>query len=154
MNRAGLTICFAAACFGMSTAQQSREIIENAVYRHTTPAAMPNHGGNGVGWNPGHLVLFKGTIRGIQQSAPMQDGKSWVSLLVRLSNGGTALVELGPKDYVDAQGLRFRMKSQVWVAGSKSYTTGGDSVILAKRLNYDGDRPSFRREDGRPFWER
>lgn len=153
MNRAGLTVCLAAAISGAALAQQSRKIIEDAVYRHTAPAPGPSLGGNALGWNPGHLVLFKGTIRGIQESAQMNDGKSWVSLLVKLSNGGTALVELGPKDYVEAQGLRFRMKSSLWISGSKTFTASGDSVILAKRLNYDGHRPSFRREDGRPFWE-
>lgn len=153
MNRAGLSLALATAFVVGAFAQQSRKIIEDSVYRHTSTAPTLNRGGNPLGWNPGHLVLFKGTIRGIQESAPMHDGKSWVSLLVKLGNGGTALVELGPKEYVEAQSLRLRMKAPIWVSGSKSYSPNGDSVILAKRLNFDGHRPSFRRDDGRPFWE-
>ena len=150
MKRLAHAMTFAAVSCGAALAQNS-----------ATPSAVLPMSSNGAGslrqpmlkWNPHQTLLLKGTIKGIQQSARMADGKSWVSLLVKLSNGGTALVELGPQDYVDAQGLRFRMRSEVWVAGSKVFAPNGDSVILAERLRYDEMRPSFRRPDGKPFWE-
>lgn len=153
MKRAGTFIWLTLAGVAAMAQQQDRELIENAVYRHTAPKPGPVLGGRTLNWNPTHVVLFKGSIAGILESAPMADGKSWLSLLVKLKNGGTALVELGPKDYVDAQGLRLRMKAPLWVAGSKSWTEGGDSVILAQRLNFDGFRPAFRAPDGKPFWK-
>lgn len=154
MNRAGWTLCFAMSGWMAADAQVGRKPLENAVYPASHVSARPNMGGAPLSWNPGHMVLFKGTVRGIQHSAPMADGKSWVSLLVKLKNGGTAFVELGPRDYVEAQSLRLRVKAPIWVAGSKTFTDSGDSVILAQRVNFDGHRPSFRRPDGRPFWER
>jgi hypothetical protein len=76
-----------------------------------------------------------------------------VLLLVTLKDGGTAMVELGPKDYVDAQGLYLHTKESIWVAGCKSWVDEKDSIILAQRVNYRGSRPSFRKEDGTPFWK-
>jgi hypothetical protein len=152
MRRIGFTATFAlAGCAAM--AQQGNTIAEDAVYRATS-SPKTNMGGQPLAWNPGHVVLFKGLIKGIQESAPMADGKSWTSLLVKLPNGGTALVELGPKDYVDAQSMRLRMNAPIWVAGSKAYTDNLDSVILAQRLNFDTSRHAFRRADGQPFWVR
>lgn len=151
MRRTGLTV-FAIAAGCAALAQQGKNLAEEAVIRHTTPPKVSN-AGNRLMWNPGHVLLFKGRITGIQESAPMEDGRSWTSLLVKLSNGGTALVELGPKDYVDAQSMRLRLKASIWVAGSKAYTENGDSVILAQRLNFDESRHAFRTEDGKPFWK-
>lgn len=153
MNRLGVSVILAVACFGTALAQKRVNLAEDAISRRNASPAVAAKAPT-LNWNPHNTVLFKGTIRGIHESAPLQDGKSWVSLLVKLSNGGTAYVELGPKDYVDAQSMRLRTKAKIWVAGSKVFAPNGDSVILAQRVNFDEMRPSFRRPNGKPFWER
>ncbi len=140
-----------------AAAQQDRALIERSIERahsntnNSRPAVKP---GQPTPWNDSLPVLFKGVITGRMASAPYTNGKSYFLLLVKLKNGGTAMVELGPTDYVEAQGLDFRMGQPIWIAGCKSWTDKNDSVILAERVNYEGFRPSFRRKDGTPFWEK
>jgi hypothetical protein len=153
MNRLGLCTLIAVTCFGSALAQVQRAGLDETGHRYYTPPAAARRAPT-LNWNSNQTVLFKGNIKGLVESAPLADGKSWTTLLVKLGNGGTAMVELGPRDYVNAQGLHFRMNAPVWVAGSKVYDQNGGSVILAQRLNFDESRPSFRRADGKPFWER
>jgi hypothetical protein len=133
--------------------QQDRQLVEDAMLMRANrekAAAQPRHEAYGQ-WNAGFKVLFKGQVFGTMV-APDAQGVPQVTLMVKSSNGGLSEVLLGPKDYVDAQGLRFNLKAPIWVAGSKTWD--GDSwVILAQRLNVDHFRPSFRRKDGTPYWQ-
>ncbi len=132
---------------------QSQEIIEDAINRpHNLAKAANKAAAAKVAiWNPDAMVLFKGKILGKQEGAPYADGKMYTTLLVKTKEGGVAMVELGPKKYVDAQSIRLTMGKEIWVSGSKSWVNG-DSIILADRLNVDGFKPSFRKADGTPFW--
>lgn len=132
---------------------QSRDIIEDANNRPNALASAANKASSAkvAAWNPDAMVLFKGKIMGKQEGAPNADGRVYTTLLVKTKQGGVAMVELGPKKYVDAQSIRLTMGKEIWVSGSKSWVNG-DSIILADRLNVDGFKPSFRKADGTPFW--
>lgn len=133
--------------------QQDRKLVEDAMdlkYRNEL-ATLRARSAPVAEWNNGHKVLFKGKIVGKQVGAAQRDGKQYTTLLVRTKEGGTAMVELGPAKYVEAQGFRFDLGTELWVAGSKTWVNN-DSLILAERLNVGGFRPAFRRSDGRPFW--
>lgn len=117
-------------------------------------AASPKLGAAKPGaWNDSQKVTFKGTISGIMTGAPYSDGKKYVTLLVKLADGISWMVELGPKDYVEAQALELKVKEQIWVAGCKCDPNDKDSLILAERVNFNGMRPSFRKANGTPFWK-
>lgn len=139
-----------AAIVGSASAQQDRELIERSANKNARPKWSTVAARN-ANWNPDHQVLFKGSIRAVQVSVPQADGRKYVHLLVKLVNGGTAMVELGPKEYVEAQGLDLRMKATIWIAGAKTYVNAG-SMVVAQRVNYDGARPAFRLPDGSPLW--
>lgn len=146
-------ICGVASFAVLGQNQQSQSLIEESIDRRAVAArreAEATMAGRPE-WNPGFNVLFKGKIVGQSTTAPQRDGKSYFTLLVKTSNGGVAMVELGPGDYVEAQGLRFQNGAEIWVSGSKTWS-GDDSIILAQRINYGGFRPSFRKADGAPFW--
>jgi len=133
-------------------APQQNVLVENKLERDAAAAkraAMkPERLG---GWNDGFKVLFKGKIMG-EMTVPDEDGRMMQSIMVKSANGGVTRVQLAPKEWVEAAALRFYENTPIWVAGSKSWD-GYAWVVHAQRVNMEGVRPSFRREDGTPFWE-
>ncbi|HVL37747.1 MAG TPA: hypothetical protein VM328_00020 [Fimbriimonadaceae bacterium] len=113
---------------------------------------VPKNGPMFAKFDPQKMVTFSGRVIGIEVSAPANHPVPNVSLLVKLSNGGTALVELGPKPYLDHQRMAVRLKDTVKITGSKVFEKGGDSAILATEVNHNGFRVALRNADGKPFW--
>jgi hypothetical protein len=151
MNRAGLTALLAAALVASVFAQQDRKLAARA---GVAPAVAGKKlaPGRTPAWSAEQMVSFKGEIRGIQQSAPLEDGKSWTSLLVKLPNGGTALVDLGPSDFVAAHKLNLKLRDTIQVTGAKVLAPNGDSIVLAQKLEHKGSKPVLRNAEGKPFW--
>ncbi|MBN9501044.1 MAG: hypothetical protein BGO01_06905 [Armatimonadetes bacterium 55-13] len=96
-------------------------------------------------WDPKSVVAFEGRLIGVVQSPKSVD------LMVKLKNGGTAFVELGPKRYFDGQAVHLSAKDPVKVSGSK-VMVNGESLILCQELRHKGSKIAFRTPDGRPFW--
>lgn len=103
------------------------------------------HYAGSASWNPQTVISFEGKVMGKIESSRSVD------LMVKLKNGGTAFVELGPKAYFDAQMIRLNPQDPVKIQGSK-VMVNGESLILCQELRHQGDRAAFRNKDGRPFW--
>lgn len=103
------------------------------------------HYAGSAAWDSKTVVSFEGKLMGMIQSAKSVD------LMIKLKNGGTAFVELGPKIYFDAQALRLTKQDGLKIRGSK-VMVNGESLILCQELRHNGSKIAFRTEDGRPFW--
>lgn len=96
-------------------------------------------------WDSETVISFQGRVMGMIQSAKSVD------LMVKLQNGGTAFVELGPKEYFDGQSVHITPDDNVKVRGSK-VMVNGESLVLCQELRHHGSKIAFRTLDGRPFW--
>jgi hypothetical protein len=120
---------------------------------YATDKAVANSKGTGwythyngsANWDPKTVISFEGKVLGMIQS------NRSVDLMVKLKNGGTAFVELGPKAYFDGQSVRISAQDSVKVRGSK-VMVNGESLVLCQELRHTGSRIAFRTQDGRPFW--
>src|SRR5688572_26130539 len=84
-------------------------------------------------YGKGMAAEFKGQVVGIERSAPMKGMDVNVALLVKATNGGTAMVDLGPAWFVDNLPTKVKMKSWVTVRGSK-VSVNGSSTTLAQKV--------------------
>lgn len=99
----------------------------------------------------GKMVDFAGAVIGVQRGAPMPGMSESVTLLVKAKNGGTAMVDLGPAWYVDRQSVKFKVRDNVRVSGSK-VLINGQTTILAQQITKNNRVLYLRGEDGWPMW--
>jgi hypothetical protein len=97
------------------------------------------------------MVTFSGKIRGIQVMPPMRGMADGAILLVKASNGGTALVDVGPAWFIDNQPIRFNMRDTINVTGSK-IIVDGRGTIIASRISKGSNVLVLRNEGGVPLW--
>jgi hypothetical protein len=97
------------------------------------------------------MVTFSGKITGIQVMPPMRGMADGATILVKASNGGTALVDLGPAWFVNNQPIRFKVRDRVNVTGSK-VIVDGRGTILASRISKGNDVLVLRNIGGQPLW--
>jgi len=109
------------------------------------PTGWYTHYQGSASWDPNTIISFQGRVTGMIQSAKSVD------LMVKLQNGGTAFVELGPKNYFDGQAVHISPDDTVKVRGSK-VMVNGESLVLCQELRHSGSKIAFRTLDGRPFW--
>lgn len=103
------------------------------------------HYSGSAAWDAKSVISFDGKVIGIVQSAKSVD------LMVRLANGGTAFVELGPKEYFDGQALHLSPTDSVKIRGSK-VMVNGESLVLCQEIRHRGSKIAFRTPEGKPFW--
>ncbi len=103
------------------------------------------HFAGSAAWDPKSVISFEGKLMGMVQSSRSVD------LMVKLKNGGTAFVELGPKQYFDGQALHLTPQDGLKIRGSK-VNVNGETLILCQELRHKGSKIAFRTSDGRPFW--
>ena len=137
-----LTTIFAATLLtqqgsGLSEADRAME--------KARPTGWYTHYQGSATWDSNTIISFQGHVQGMVQSMKSVD------LMVKLDNGGTAFVELGPKNYFDGQALHISPDDVVKVRGSK-VMVNGESLILCQELRHKGSKVAFRTLDGRPFW--
>jgi hypothetical protein len=118
--------------------------VDSAVSKSKGTGWYTHYAGSAT-WDPKTVISFEGKVLGVIQS------NRSVDLMVKLKNGGTAFVELGPKPYFDGQALRISSQDMVKVRGSK-VMVNGESLVLCQELRHSGSRIAFRTQDGRPFW--
>ncbi len=122
----------------------------------------PQATGNVLGWgkpslqgatfDPNFKVGFKGKVVGVEIYPIEKGGPLKVDALVKLKNGGTALVDLGPKAWLDQHHIKIRVKDTLYVAGSKVFINGL-SVILPSKINRGGVKVALRNSSGQPAWD-
>ena len=129
----------------MLTQQSKPDIAADKAVANAKGTGWYTHYAGSASWDPNTVISFEGRLIGMVQS------EKSVDLMVKLKNGGTAFVELGPKRYFDAQSARLLKKDQLKIRGSK-VMVGGESLILCQELRHNGSKIAFRTPDGRPFW--
>jgi len=133
----------------LATTVLTQQSVRNADADRAVEKARPNgwytHYQGSAAWDPETVISFQGHVKGMIQSAKSVD------LMVKLPNGGTAFVELGPKEYFDGQAVNITADDTVKVRGSK-VMVNGESLVLCQELRHHGSNIAFRTLDGRPFW--
>jgi len=120
---------------------------------------LVSYGSGGFGMNSAYaklynratVVTFHGKISGITIGSPMAGVANSVRLIVRSTNGGSSLVEVGPQWFVNYQPLKFHVKDKVTVTGSKIFIDGRGS-IMAQKIVIGRQAMVLRSVAGQPFW--
>lgn len=126
------------------TQQRTGYSLDKAVANSKGTGWYTHQAGSGS-WDPKTVISFEGKLMGMVQSARSVD------LMVKLKNGGTAFVELGPKAYFDGQALHLQAQDSIKIRGSK-VNVNGESLVLCQEIRHKGSKVAFRTTDGRPFW--
>lgn len=102
-------------------------------------------------YTPSTVITFSGVVTGRTVSPPVDGMAEAVLLLVRSSNGGTSLVDLGPAWFVNHQVAQIRVRDIVKVTGSK-VILGAKPVILANQVVRANQVLALRDPSGVPYW--
>lgn len=132
---------------GSMLTQQStaRSVAVDRAVENSKGTGWYTHYAGSATWDSKTVISFEGKLMGMIQSAKSVD------LMIKLNNGGTAFVELGPKNYFDNQALRLYKQDNLKIRGSK-VMVNGESLVLCQELRHNGSKIAFRTQDGRPFW--
>lgn len=102
-------------------------------------------------FDPSRVFVFTGRVIGVDVSAPRREVEPGVAVLIRMGNGRSALVELGPLAFLRERGLMPRMGDEIDFAGSKLLAEQGSSY-LASRMRRGTSEARLRTVEGRPLW--
>jgi len=127
------------------TQQVSRADLKDRSFENAKSTGWYTHYAGSAAWDSKSLIQFNGKVIGLIESTKSVD------LMVKAQGGGTAFVELGPKEYFEGQALHISAQDPVKVSGSK-VMVNGESLILCQELRHKGSKIAFRTQDGRPFW--
>lgn len=119
-----------------------------------SPTAYPGwHEGSTLNgpFDPNRVFVFSGKVIGVDVSAPRSEVAPGVAILIRLGDGRSALVELGPLAYLEQRGARPRMGEVLDFAGSKVFD-GYGTTYLASRIKRGRVETTLRSVEGRPLW--
>lgn len=130
---------------GALITQQSQNMATDKAVANSKANGWYTHYAGSASWDAKTVISFEGKVMGMVQSDRSVD------LMVKLKNGGTAFVELGPKNYFDGQALHLQAQDGVKIRGSK-VNVNGESLILCQEIRHKGSKVAFRTTDGRPFW--
>jgi len=125
-----------------------------------TPAQnLTSYGSGGFGMNSSYAKLynrssvltFRGKVTGITVGNAFPGAGNSVRLIVRATNGGSMLVEVGPQWFVDNQRLKLHLKDKIAVTGSKVLLDNRGS-IMAQKIVKGRVVMVLRDTAGHPYW--
>jgi hypothetical protein len=97
-------------------------------------------------------VTFTGTVTGVANTALFSQNMSpGITLFVRATNGGMAVVDLGPRWFVEQQRPAIQPGDRVTVTGSKVFVDN-ESRILTRTLVRNNQVMYLRETSGFPMW--
>lgn len=136
-----------------------RILIAAAVLMATAAAAAPTDPGL-AGWGRGlaydrqydsaYEVYAPSRVLRIEHFVPQPGMSDGVRAFV-VTGAESVWVHLGPAVFVEAQDVKLAVGDLVVVVGSH-VRIGGESVILAARVQKDGRMLKLRDDNGRPAW--
>jgi hypothetical protein len=129
----------------MLTQQISRADLKDRSFENAKSTGWYTHYAGRAAWDAKSVIQFSGKVIGLIESAKSVD------LMVKVEGGGTAFVELGPKEYFDGQALHISSQDAVKISGSK-VMVNGESLVLCQELRHKGSKIAFRTLTGKPFW--
>ncbi len=104
-------------------------------------------------YDPSHMITFSGKVTGESISPPFKGMDPAATMLVKSSNGGTSLVDLGPAWFINHQSTTLNVRDQVTVTGSK-VMVNGHGTILASKIVVNHNRSLVLRDThGYPAWD-
>lgn len=103
-------------------------------------------------FNPAKIQTIKGTIENVSTFTPQRGAPEGLLLTVKMDNGQTATVHVGPQQYVQQKGFTLKKGDQVTVTGSET-THNGQTVVIATQLQSNGKTLQLRTNTGQPLWQ-
>lgn len=113
-------------------------------------------------WEPGSAYnrlynrqreqMLRGEVMEVEKFSFREGGREGVRVVVRDEQGRRHVVHLGPAKYVERQTVTIREGDDVEITGS-SVTFMGQPVILARKVEKDGQTLELRDAQGRPNWD-
>jgi len=104
-------------------------------------------------FDPNRVFVFSGKVIGVDVSSPRIEVAPGVAVLIRLGDGRSALVELGPLAFLELKSARPRIGEVLDFAGSKVFD-GLGTTYLASRVKHGRTETVLRTVEGRPMWTR
>jgi len=119
-------------------------------------AGQPDHAWSAQGryqlnFNPRRIARLQGTVVTVGSFRPAPGAAPGVILKVRTRDDDTLIVHVGPRDYIQQQGVTFGAGRQVEVTGSRAIFDG-DEIIMATEIRTDDQTLRLRSGDGQPLW--
>jgi len=102
-------------------------------------------------YSPSTVITFTGKVTGVQVMQPMSGMDDGALVLVKLANGGTSLVDLGPAWYVNNQPITINVGDRITVTGSK-VIVDKRGTVLARKVQKGNDVLLLRDTAGDPLW--
>lgn len=102
-------------------------------------------------FDPDRVYVFTARIIGVEVSVPRPNVGAGVTLLVRLGDGKSAVVDLGPQAFLEGQGMKPRIGETIEFAGSCVFENGSYGYV-ASRMARGGTRVTLRTPAGKPLW--
>lgn len=107
-------------------------------------------GGAGRYYNPNTQVAVKGTV---EKATNVTNGQGWYGVHLTLkSQDRTYDVRLGPSDFISQSNFTFAAGDQVEIWGSQIGPNTGDTIIIARAIEKNGQTLTLRDADGFPAW--
>ncbi len=97
------------------------------------------------------ITTVSGTIQSAGTFSPAANAIPGVRLQIKSDDGKTHTVQLGPRPYVDQQGIDMRNGDQATVTGAQA-DFNGRSVIIASKIESGGKTIELRDAQGKPKW--
>ena len=96
---------------------------------------------------------LKGDVEAFSEVTPLPGMSPGVALILKDVDGDRVVVHLGPRWFVDPEGIGIRKGDQVKIKGAWAEIGGEDVFIAAKVKRSEFDEYKIRRtRDGYPFW--
>ncbi|AOY59841.1 MULTISPECIES: hypothetical protein [Desulfococcus] len=96
---------------------------------------------------------LKGTVEGFSEVVPLAGMSPGTAMILKDEDGDRIEVHLGPKWFVDPDGIGIRKGDEVKIKGAWAEIEGRDLFIAAKVKRGEFDEYKIRRtRDGFPFW--
>lgn len=113
-------------------------------WQYDTPVLSNGQGGDFTGQEA--MVTVKGTVKKIE---PIRGKKNSLQMQLKDDEGGSWVVYMGPKWFIENQKIKFAAGDKVEVRGKK---TGGS--IIASEISKDNMTMRIRNEeDGQAVWQ-
>lgn len=97
------------------------------------------------------ITTVSGTIQSAGTFSPAANAIPGVRLQIKSDDGKTHTIQLGPRPYVDQQGIDMRNGDQATVTGSQ-VDFNGRNVIIASKIQSGGKSIDLRDDQGKPKW--
>jgi hypothetical protein len=96
---------------------------------------------------------LKGDVEAFTEVVPLPGMSPGVALVLKDADGDRVVIHLGPRWFVDPEGIGIRKGDQVKIKGAWAEIEGEDVFIAAKVKRSEFDEYKIRRtKDGFPFW--